>query len=89
MKVSPIAYVIITSILLLTVALFASMDFPFNVVFYMTMAGEVLFLFTVFQVLKDDYKTEKTFENFYEDHPIEKEFGATRELQGKEQQYDN
>lgn len=68
-----------------TIALFAVLNFPFNLIFYLTIGGEILFVFTVFRVLKDNYTTEKTFLDFYEDHPIDKEYRATRELPEKEQ----
>jgi hypothetical protein len=49
------------------------MDFPFSWVFYLTVLGQVLLVFSVIKVLKDTYTTEKTFEDFYEDCPIGKE----------------
>lgn len=85
MKVSAIIYVLITTVLLITVAIFSALDFPFSLIFYLTIGGEILFIFTVFRVLKDSYNTEKTFSDFYEDHPIDKEYRATRELPEKEQ----
>ena len=73
MKLSAITYLLITTLLLVTVAIFAAMDFPFNWIFYLTVLGQVLFIFSVLKVLKDNYTTDKTFEDFYEDHPIGKE----------------
>lgn len=70
MKISAITSVIITTFLLLTVTIFALMDFPFGLVFYFTVIGQVALVFTVLKVLKDDYKTDKTFDDFYEDFPI-------------------
>lgn len=73
MNASPITYLVITSTILLTVTIFAAMDFPFSWVFYLTVLGQVLLVFSVIKVLKDTYTTEKTFEDFYEDYPIGKE----------------
>ena len=73
MNASPITYLVITSTILLTVTIFAALDFPFSWVFYLTVLGQVLLVLSVIKVLKDTYTTEKTFEDFYEDYPIGKE----------------
>lgn len=59
-----------TTLLLVTVTIMAAMNFPFNWVFYLTLLGQVSVVFMVYNVLTDNYKTDKTFEDFYEDHPI-------------------
>jgi hypothetical protein len=73
MKFSAINFLISTTFLLLTVFLFTALDFPFNWIFYLTVLGQTLLVFTVFKVLKDNYTTTKTFKDFYEDHPIGRE----------------
>lgn len=73
MKFSAITYVVLTTVMLITVAIFAAMDFPFGWVFLLTIIGEMLFIFTVFKVLKDNYTTTKTFKHFYEDHLMDPE----------------
>lgn len=73
MKLSAIGLLIITTLILVTVTIFASMDFPFSWIFYLTVFGQALLIFSVFRVLKDKYYTDKTFKDFYEDHPISKE----------------
>ncbi len=65
--------VAITTIALLLLTIMAALDYPFNWVFYMTVLGQALLIYMVYRVLVDDYKTDKTFEDFYEDHPIGKE----------------
>lgn len=50
-----------------------SMNMPLNWVFYMTCIGEVMVVIMVYKVLRDKYTTSKTFEDFYEDHPIGRE----------------
>lgn len=60
----------ITTLLLITVTIMVAMDFPFNWVFYLTVAGQILIVYMVYKVLTENYTTEKTFEDFYEDYPI-------------------
>jgi TRAP-type C4-dicarboxylate transport system permease small subunit len=63
-------YIGLTTLVLVTVTIMATMNFPFNWVFYTTVLGQVLVIFMVYKVLRDKYTTTKTFEDFYEDHPI-------------------
>ncbi|MDN3724186.1 hypothetical protein QRD02_07310 [Aequorivita sp. SDUM287046] len=70
MKISAIPYILITTAILVMVAIFAALDFPFGWIFYLTVLGEAFLIFTVFRVLKDAYTTTKTFEDFYEDNPV-------------------
>ncbi|WP_422106051.1 hypothetical protein [Winogradskyella sp.] len=71
MKTSPFLYITITTLLLVTITIMCAMDFPFNWVFYLTVIGQILVVVMVYKVLTDNYSTDKTFEHFYEDHPIE------------------
>lgn len=71
MKFSPIFYVVLTTFLLLTVTVMSAMNFPFNWVFYLTVIGQVFVVVMVYKVLTDDYKTDKTFDHFYEDNPVQ------------------
>lgn len=73
MKVPVLFYVAITTLLLVTLAIMVTMNMPFNWVFYLTCIGQVLVVVMVYNVLKDNYTTNKTFDDFYEDHPIGKE----------------
>ncbi|MET6991296.1 hypothetical protein [Sediminicola arcticus] len=73
MKISAIGIVAITTGLLALLTVIAVMNFPFSWVFYLTVLGQALLIYMVYRVLVDDYKTDKTFEDFYEDHPIGKE----------------
>ncbi len=63
-------YVALTTIMLLTVTIMVSMDMPFNWVFYLTCLGQIMVAVMVYKVLTDNFTTEKTFSDFYEDHPI-------------------
>jgi uncharacterized membrane protein len=71
MKSSPFSYIAITTLLLITITIMCAMDFPFNWIFYLTVLGQILLVVMVYKVLTDDYTTDKTFENFYEDRPVE------------------
>ena len=71
MKTSPFVYIAITTLLLVTITVMSAMDFPFNWVFYLTVIGQVFVVVMVYKVLTDNYSTDKTFEHFYEDRPVE------------------
>lgn len=70
MKLSGITFLILTTFVLVTVAIFAAMGLPFNWIFYLTVFGQALLIFSVYKVLTDHYTTKKTFKDFYEDHPV-------------------
>ncbi|MEM9142578.1 MAG: hypothetical protein AAGA86_06290 [Bacteroidota bacterium] len=70
MKNPGMFWVALTTFLLITVTLMVAMDFPFNWVFYLTVLGQILIVYMVYKVLTDDYTTDKTFQHFYEDHPM-------------------
>ena len=73
MKTSAITWLSITTIFLLTVTIFSVMNILFSWVFYITIIGQAFLLYSVYKILTDSYTTDKTFEDFYEDHPIKKE----------------
>lgn len=70
-KISAMALVWITTLLLITLTIMVSMNLPFNWVFYMTVIGQVFVVVMVYKVLTDDFETEKTFEDFYQDYDVE------------------
>ncbi|PIF01676.1 MAG: hypothetical protein CR994_00005 [Maribacter sp.] len=70
MKNSAMFWVANTTITLIILTVMATMDFPFNWVFYVTVLGQAMVIYMVYKVLTDDYTTKKTFKDFYEDHPI-------------------
>jgi len=70
MKISMMDWIGLTTLILVTVTIFAAMDLAFNWVFYLTVLGQVFLVITVYKVLRDDYTTEKTFKDFYEDKPM-------------------
>lgn len=73
MKNLGIPLLILTTLILLLVTIFASLDMPFSWVFYLTVLGQVTLVFAVYKVLTDDYHTEKTFKDWYEDRPQPKD----------------
>lgn len=70
MKSTAMFWVGSTTILLIMVTIMATMNFAFSWVFYLTVLGQIMIVYMVYKVLTDNYKTSKTFDNFYEDHPI-------------------
>mgnify|MGYP001819967735 CR=1 FL=1 len=73
MKNAVMFWVWATTIMLIVVTIMATMNFPFNWVFYLTVIGQIMVAIMVYRVLKDNYTSEKTFADFYEDHPIGRE----------------
>lgn len=60
----------LTSLILFTIVLFVALDVDFSWVFYLTVVGQVLLVVMVYKVLTDNYQTNKTFDDFYEDRPM-------------------
>ena len=71
MKVPVMLYVVVTTLLLVTFTIMVSMNLPFGWVFWLTCFGQFMVVVMVYRVLKDNYRTDKTFDVFYEDHRIE------------------
>ena len=67
------SWVVITTFFLVILTIAASINMAFNWIFYANVFGQGLVLIMVYKVLKDNYKTSKTFEDFYEDRPIPRE----------------
>ena len=78
MKVPVMFYVAVTTLLLVTLTIMAAMNLPFNLIFWLMCAGQLLVVLMVYKVLRDNYTTDKTFEDFYEDHPIGKRKDALK-----------
>ena len=73
MRFSAHFYVLITTLLLVTVAVLVFYNFSFPFVLLAVVIGQAWWIFTVYQVLTDKYSTEKTFDDWYEDYPVGKE----------------
>lgn len=70
MKVPVMFYVALTTLLLVTITIAVALNMPLNWIFYLTCIGQVFVVIMVYKVLRDNYTTDKTFDDFYEDHPI-------------------
>ena len=73
MKNNGITYLILTSILLVIITILVYFNTNFPLVFYLTFFGQCLLIYSVNRILTDNYKTERTFDNWYEDHSQHKE----------------
>lgn len=69
MKSTAIILVLATSLLLVMLTIMAGLNLPFSLIFFLTLFGQVLLIYTVYRVLTDKYTTDKTFEDWYEDQP--------------------
>jgi len=70
MKIPVMTFVAITTVLLILVTMLVSMGVSFGWIFWLTCLGQFMVVVMVYKVIKDDYTTEKTFKDFYEDFPI-------------------
>ena len=70
MRNSAILYVFITTVLLVAVGVMVFYNLPYDLIVYAVIAGQAWWLLTVYKVLTDDYSTDKTFDDWYEDHPV-------------------
>jgi len=84
MKLSAMFLVVFTTLVLIAVTIMSAMNLPFNWVFYLTVFGQGCVLLMVYKVLTDDYQTDKTFEDWYEDMPIESENVSTPNLRSED-----
>lgn len=64
MKDSAMFWVAATTLVLNSVTIMSAINLPFNWVFYVTVLGQVMIVFRVYSVLKDNYTTDKTFADF-------------------------
>ena len=71
MKSKGILLLIITTIMLVMLSIMAALNFQYAWIFSLTTLGQILLVFAVYHVLKDNYKTEKEFKDWYEDHTID------------------
>ena len=60
----------IATIILIAVTILSAVNFSFTWIFLLVCFGQAFLIFTVYKVLTDDYTTSKTFEDGYEDHPV-------------------
>lgn len=63
--------VVFTTAFLIIYIVLAHYELSFTALFAMCIAGQALTIYMVYKVLTDDYKTDKTFDVWYEDKPVE------------------
>ena len=71
MKNFVIKLVIFTTVYVLVFAGLNQTNVPLSILMLLYSIGIILILFMVYSVLHDDYKTSKTFKDWYNDHPVE------------------
>ena len=64
-----IALIWVLTLLLLAICLMVSLGVSFAFIFLVTFLGQLILIYTVILVLKEDYQSDKTFDDFYEDWP--------------------
>lgn len=64
---------IITTVILVALTVMSYYDLSYSLIFFLTVGGQLIFIFAVYKILTDKYSTKKTFDDWYEDNPIEKE----------------
>lgn len=72
MKLSSIHLVIVLSLYLLILTMIIWIDILFFWMYLLTIIGQIFVVYLVYKVLTEPYKTDKTFDDFYEDEPIDK-----------------
>jgi archaellum biogenesis protein FlaJ (TadC family) len=70
MKNTAIRLLLATTFVLVVLTIIAQLNFIFSAIFFLTVFGQVLLIYTVYKVLTDKYTTDKTFDDWYEDHPM-------------------
>lgn len=70
MKIPAMFYVVLTTFLLVLLTIMVSMNMAFTWVFYIMCLGQLMVGVMVYKVLRDKYVTDKTFDHFYEDKPV-------------------
>lgn len=73
MRNTAIIWVLITTAVLVVLAIMLALGSSFNWIFYVTAIGQTMCIYMVYKVLTDPYSTTKTFDDFYGDHPIDRE----------------
>lgn len=71
MKNFAIRLVWFTTVFVFIFAGLCQTNIPLSVLISLFIIGELLITFMVYKVLRDDYKTLKTFKEWYEDSPRE------------------
>jgi len=68
MKNNGVTYLILTSVLLVLITILVYFNTNFSLIFYLTFLGQCLLIYSVYRILTDNYKTERSFDDWYEDY---------------------
>ena len=69
MKITAINWLVITTVLLITLCVLANFNISFGIIFGIMLIGQALLILSVYKILRDNYSTDKTFKDLYEDRP--------------------
>ncbi|ALM21728.1 membrane protein [Nonlabens sp. MIC269] len=69
MKINALFWVYLVTAVLVILTISSQLGTMFKWIFTGTLIGQLLLLTMVYKILTDDYETDKTFEDFYEDRP--------------------
>lgn len=69
MKTNGLFWVYLVTAVLVILTVSSQLGTSFKWIFTGTLIGQLLLLTMVYKILTDDYETDKTFEDFYEDRP--------------------
>lgn len=69
MKINALFWVYLVTAVLVILTVSSQLGTSFKWIFTGTLIGQLLLLIMVYKILTDDYETDKTFEDFYEDRP--------------------
>lgn len=67
MKITAMGLVAFTTFFLFILVLLSTLPVGFGLIFFLTLIGQALVVLMVYKVLTDDFKTSKTFEDFYQE----------------------
>jgi len=69
MKITAINWLVITTVLLIILSVLAYFNIIFEIIFGIMLIGQALLIFSVYKILRDNYSSDKTFKDLYEDRP--------------------
>ena len=73
MKNVAILSLILATIILITIVVLSATNVSYPIIYFLTIFGQLIFIFSVYKILTDKYTTTKTFDDWYEDSPKEKD----------------
>lgn len=69
MRINALFWVYLVTAVLVILTVSSQLGTSFKWIFTGTLIGQLLLLTMVYKILTDDYETDKTFEDFYDDRP--------------------